>query len=214
MLLPMGDSTNPDAASDQDLVRRMLSGEQAAFDAFFGAHAARLAAFASRRSALDAAALEDVVQQSLIKAIRNLAQFRGESTLHTWLCQICRNVLADIRRKADRQPRVESLEAAMEKSAALPVQLIDYRDPLEACADDSTRAAIRRTINALPPRYSQVLELKYGDELPIEQIARQLSLTESAAQSLLARARRAFAEQWLEQAEDSADDARSGFGVP
>ncbi len=216
MLAPMGDSTNAcGAASDQELVRRMLSGEQAAFDTFFIAHATRLAGFASRRSALDAATLEDVVQQTLIKAIRNLGQFRGESTLHTWLCQICRNVLADIRRKAERQPPVQSLEATMERSAALPVQLIDYRDPLDACADDSTRAAIRRTINALPTRYSQVLELKYGDELPIEDIAQRLGLSESAAQSLLARARRAFAERWLEQAAGSADDHGHGeFGVP
>ncbi len=149
--VPMSDSINPGAASERHLVQRMLAGEQAAFESFFSAHAGRLASFAARRSALDAAALEDVVQQTMIKAVRNLDGFRGESTLHTWLCQICRNVLADIRRKAGRQPRVDSLEATMEKSAALPVQLIDYRDPLDDCADDSTRAAIRQMINALPP---------------------------------------------------------------
>jgi RNA polymerase sigma-70 factor (ECF subfamily) len=183
--------------NEVDLVERMLAGEQSAFDCFFNGHAARLASFASRRCALDSAALEDVVQQTMINAIRNLDRFRGESTLFTWLCQICRNVLADIRRKASRQPIVDSLESiAAGGSAAMPVQLIDYRDPLDACSADSHRGDIRSTVNELPPRYARILELKYGDELPIDEIARILGLSESAAQSLLARARRSFGESW------------------
>ncbi len=141
------------------LVERMLAGEQSAFDCFFNGHATRLASFAARRCALDSAAVEDVVQQTMINAIRNLRGFRGESSLFTWLCQICRHVLADIRRKAARQPAVDSLDAiAVSKSASMPVQLIDYRDPLEACNADSTRGAIRKAVNDLPPRYARILD--------------------------------------------------------
>ncbi|MEJ0100776.1 MAG: RNA polymerase sigma factor [Pseudomonadota bacterium] len=183
--------------NELELVERMLAGEQSAFDCFFNGHAVRLASFAARRCALDSSAVEDVVQQTMINALRNLRGFRGESSLFTWLCQICRHVLADIRRKAARQPAVDSLDAiAVHRSASVPVQLIDYRDPLEACNADSTRSAIRKAVNDLPPRYGRILELKYGDELPVEEIARILGLSESAAQSLLARARRAFGECW------------------
>ena len=89
---------------EQDLVDRMRRGDQRAFDEFFDSYAARLGAFASRRSSLDANALEDVVQVTMINAIRGLATFRGGSSLFTWLCQICRNHLADISRKVLSMP--------------------------------------------------------------------------------------------------------------
>ena len=103
---------------EQDLITRMRRGEQRAFDQFFDAYAARLGAFAARRSALDAAAIEDVVQMTMINAMRGLASFRGESSLFTWLCQICRNQLADARRKAARQPQMQSLERVERGEAA------------------------------------------------------------------------------------------------
>jgi RNA polymerase sigma-70 factor (ECF subfamily) len=89
---------------EQDLISRMRRGEQRAFDQFFDAYAERLAAFATRRSALDAAAIEDIVQMSMINAMRNLHQFRGESSVFTWLCQICRNLLADAGGRGGRGP--------------------------------------------------------------------------------------------------------------
>jgi RNA polymerase sigma-70 factor (ECF subfamily) len=182
---------------ENDLVQRMLRGEQRAFDEFFDAFAARLGAFAARRSSLDASALEDVVQVTMINAIRGLATFRGGSTLFTWLCQICRNQLADVRRKAERQPRAQSLdEMSARKPTAEIVELVDYRDPLEECAEDSTRSGVRRTINQLPASYARILELRYGDDLTVPEIARLLQLSESAAESRLVRARQAFRESW------------------
>jgi RNA polymerase sigma-70 factor, ECF subfamily len=178
----------------------MLRGEQRAFDEFFEAYAARLAAFAARRSALDAAALEDVVQVTMINAIRGLGTFRGGSSLFTWLCQICRNQLADARRKSDRQPRAQSLDEIAAKPAQI-VELVDYRDPLEECTDDSDRNKVRQMINQLPASYARILELRYGDDLTVPQIARLLGLSESAAESRLVRARQAFRQSW----DDSAD---------
>ena len=67
---------------------------------------------------LDAAGLEDVVQITMINAMRGLATFRGGSALFTWLCQICRNQLADVRRKAERQPKVQSLDEIERRKAA------------------------------------------------------------------------------------------------
>jgi RNA polymerase sigma-70 factor (ECF subfamily) len=136
----------------------MRRGEQKAFDQFFDAYAARLGAFAARRCALDAAALEDVVQVTMINAMRGLQGFRGGSALFTWLCQICRNHLADIRRKAERQPKMQSLEQLeAAKPPGIIVELTDFRDPLDECADDSTRSAERRPENSLPASYTRKL---------------------------------------------------------
>jgi RNA polymerase sigma-70 factor (ECF subfamily) len=189
---------------ESDLVQRMLRGEQRAFDEFFDAYAARLGAFAARRSSLDASALEDVVQLTMINAIRGMATFRGGSALFTWLCQICRNQLADARRKAERQPKAQSLDEFSARKTAELVELIDYRDPLEECTQDSSRNDVRRTINQLPASYARILELRYGDDLTVPEIARLLQLSESAAESRLVRARQAFRESW------AAGDAESG----
>jgi len=206
--MPESTLWSSNVTAERELVGRMRAGDQRAFDTFFNAYAKRLAGFAARRCALDASALEDVVQQTMINAVKNLATFRGDSTLFTWLCQICRNLLADARRKQARQPVIESLDlAAANRATALPVQLIDYRDPLDISSADSQRSDIRRVVNSLPPRYVRVLELKYGDELSLEEMALSLGLSESAAQSLLARARRAFAECWAAHEDESHGDS-------
>src|ERR1044072_4505015 len=165
----------------------MRRGEQSAFNQFFDAYAARLGAFAARRSALDSSAIEDVVQTTMINAMRSLGTFRGSWSLFTWLCQICRNQLADVRRKSARQPPVQSLdELGEQKSLGTIVQLTDFSDPLDECATDSDRGVVRRAINLLPSHYARILELRYGDELTVPEIARSLGVTESAAESALA----------------------------
>jgi RNA polymerase sigma-70 factor (ECF subfamily) len=199
---------------ERDLISRMRRGEQRAFDQFFDAYAERLGSFAARRSALDAAAIEDVVQMSMINAMRNLHSFRGESSLFTWLCQICRNQLADARRKAARQPPMQSFEQlSEEKPLAKVVQLTDFRDPLDECAADDDRSAVRRALNQLPAHYARILELRFGDELTVPEIARVLQVSDSAAESLLVRARQAFRAQWLRQAQEGAGTPTTG-GAP
>jgi RNA polymerase sigma-70 factor (ECF subfamily) len=193
---------------EQDLIERMRRGEQRAFDQFFDAFAARLAAFAARRCPMDPAGLEDVVQVTMIKAMRGLGTFRGGSTVFTWLCQICRNHLADVRRKAERQPKVQSLDQ-LEESRPMDtvVELTDFRDPLDEVADDSMRSAVRRAVNQLPATYARILELRFGDDLTVPEIAKVLQLSESAAESRLSRARQAFREGWGGDAQEIENNA-------
>jgi RNA polymerase sigma-70 factor, ECF subfamily len=166
----------------------------------------------ARRSSLEAAAIEDVVQMTLINAIRGLATFRGGSALFTWLCQICRNVLADARRKNAARPRTQSLDdLAEERPLAAIIELTDFRDPLDECEANSTRGAVRRVLNGLPTRYARILELRFGDELTVPEISRSLQMSEDAAESLLTRARHAFRAAWLEHLEGAA--AERGTGV-
>ena len=152
---------------EQDLIDRVSHGDQRAFDQFFDAYAARLGAFAARRASLDAAALEDVVQVTMIKALRGLNSFRGGSSLFTWLCQICRNHLADLRRKAERQPGTQSLEQlqSTKRSKAL-VELTDYREPLIECASEMNRSAVRRSLNVLPSATREFSNCAIGKTCP------------------------------------------------
>jgi RNA polymerase sigma-70 factor (ECF subfamily) len=195
--------------SDGALVARMSAGDQRAFDEFFYSNAQRLAAFAARRSSLDPAAVEDIVQNTLVKAIRNLASYRGEAALFTWLSEICRNELADVYRKAARRPVHDSLDdphAAQRLVAQLPG--LPQHEPTAQVDSWMLRGAVMRTLSALPERYARALEAKYGDGLSVDEVAHLLGVTATAAQSLLARARAAFQECWRRE-----EDYKTATGI-
>jgi RNA polymerase sigma-70 factor (ECF subfamily) len=184
---------------ERDLVSRMRRGDPLAFNEFFDTYAPRLSSFAARRSSLDSVAIEDVVQMTMINAMRNLASYRGGAALFTWLCRICRNQLADARRQAARVPNLQSVEElAADRPLATVIEFADFRDPLEECEIDSLRGAVRRVVNSLPGHYARILELRFGDELSGREIATTLQMSEDAAESLLSRARHAFKEAWQE----------------
>jgi RNA polymerase sigma-70 factor (ECF subfamily) len=183
--------------ADRALVARMRAGDQSAFNEFFKDSAPRLVAFIARRTALDPATLEDIVQSALIKAVRHLASYRGEAALFTWLTEICRNELADAHRKAKRRPAHLSLDEP-ETAHRWEGKLLapDAQEPVSQLQAAAERAKIMKVLNDLPANYALVLEAKYGDGLSVETIALQLGLTEIAAQSMLARAREAFRRRW------------------
>jgi RNA polymerase sigma-70 factor (ECF subfamily) len=189
---------------DRALVARMRAGDQRAFDEFVNASAPRLMAFVARRSALDVASLEDVVQCALIKAVRNLATYRSEAALFTWLTEICRHELLDVQRKAARRPRQLSLdESAATRLAVAELRVPEHQEPA-ATLDAAIRGAtVMQVLASLPERYFRALEAKYGDGLSVDEIARELGLTMIATQSLLARAREAFRARWQESSDES-----------
>jgi len=120
-----------------DLVSRMRRGDAKAFSEFFETFAPRLSTFAVRRSSFSPEAIEDVVQITMIKAMRNLGSFRGGSAIFTWLCSICRNVLADARRDTARVPELRSLdEMDAERPHLAVVELMNCDDPLAECEGD------------------------------------------------------------------------------
>jgi RNA polymerase sigma-70 factor (ECF subfamily) len=178
----------------------MRAGDQRAFDEFFKDSAPRLVAFIARRTALDPATLEDIVQSALIKAVRNLAGYRGEAALITWLTEICRNELADQHRKAKRRPAHLSLDEpeAVHRWEEM-LRAPQSQEPVSQLQAATERAEIMRVLQDLPANYALVLEAKYGDGLSVETIALQLGLTEIAVQSMLARAREAFRQRWMQR---------------
>lgn len=193
--------------ADQRLVSRMLAADQRAFDEFFNLSAPRLSAFVARRSGMDPAGVEDIVQNALVKAIRNLRSYRGEAALFTWLAQICLHELADDRRKAARRPVHEPLEPpAAAGFVAVQLRVSEHLEPAALLEAQRRRDAVVRVLNELPENYARALEVKYGDGDPVEAVAETLGISTVAAQSLLARARRAFRIRWTAGADGTAGD--------
>jgi RNA polymerase sigma-70 factor (ECF subfamily) len=187
---------------DRALARRILSGDERAFRALFDAYFPRLYRFALVRLHGDHDAASEAVQATFCKAIERLDSYRGEAALYTWFCQICRNSIHDHyrRRRADDR-RLLPLEDRPEVRAVLEtISSPDTERPDVAAWQTDVHRLIQATMDALPPRYGDVLEWKYVDGLPVAEIAQRLEIGPKAAESLLTRARVAFRSAMLELA--------------
>ena len=179
---------------DAELIASMLRGDERAFRRFFISYFPRLYRFAIPRLAGDEDAAKEVVQATLLKAMRNLASYRGEAALFSWLCQICRRQVIDHLRSEQRHSDGivlvedgEEMRAVLEAVAAPP-----SAEPPYGYSQEETRRIVQSVLDGLPHRYGDVLQWKYVDGRTVEQIAQALGVGHTAAQSLLARAREAF----------------------
>jgi RNA polymerase sigma-70 factor (ECF subfamily) len=186
--------TGDDLPAEQQLVRRMLDGDERAFSEFFDEYFARLYRFALPRLNGDADAAEEVVQLTLCRAMRKLDSFRGEAALFTWICQICRRQIADYvrehRRHSERVVLIEDTPEIREALDAIPAPAGDTPEALYGTGQ--VGRLVRAVLDRLPARYGDALEWKYVEGLSVEEIGERLGIGPTAAQSLLARARVAF----------------------
>ena len=118
-------------ASDLALARRLLAGEEPAFDEFFADYFPRLYRFACARLGGDEVGAEDVVQATLIKAIDRLGTYRGEAALFTWLCTLCRREIADWFERVGRAREVSLSDDRPETRAVLDAIAALSSDDLE-----------------------------------------------------------------------------------
>jgi RNA polymerase sigma-70 factor (ECF subfamily) len=94
---------------DHTLVARAIRGDDRAFSELFEIYFPRLFRFALRRVA-DEDAAEDIVQSTLVKAMRSLSSWRGEASLFTWLCTLCRHEIHDHWHRLGRSPAIASID--------------------------------------------------------------------------------------------------------
>ncbi len=182
-------------ADDKLQVQRLLAGDEREFRRFFDDHYHRLYRFAFARVGQDAATAEDVAQLTLSKALRKLQTYRGESQLFTWLCAICRTEIAEWARQRGRDARrVILTEDYPEVQAAVDSMAAPDANPEREAQRTEAVRLIQVALDRLPPRYGDALEWKYIEGYSAQEIARRLNVGVDAANSLLARAKRAFRE--------------------
>jgi RNA polymerase sigma-70 factor (ECF subfamily) len=185
----------PAVTSDPQLIRRMLAGDERAFEAFFNAYFPRLYRFALPRLNGNVDATREIVQVTLGKAIRKIESFRGESGLFTWICQICRNEIVDYIRAERRMRHVVLIDDQPELRAAVEsIEAPDEFDLVKGYGREEAARLVRVVLDRLPASYGDALEWKYIEGESVEAIGERLGIGTTAAQSLLARARRAFRE--------------------
>ena len=181
---------------DRKTVKKLLAGDERAFNRFFDDHFSRLYRFALARTGRDREASREIVQTTLSRALRKLHSYRGESALFTWLCVICRNECIDWQRRNARYRETivltEDLPQIREVVDSFLAQPAD--GPEQKLQRHEAGRLIQVALDGLPARYGDALEWKYIQGLSVREIAGRLNISTEAAQSLLARARRAFQE--------------------
>lgn len=144
------------------------------------------------RSKLDAS---DVVQQVMLHAYENRAQFRGHSEAEWlgWLRAILANTLAAVARRFDTQAREvsreRSLEAELDLSSARLEGLLaaDQTSPSERVVKVEEVLRLARALSELPEDQRRVVELHHLKGLPVAEVSEQLQRTRPAIVGLLFR---------------------------
>jgi RNA polymerase sigma-70 factor (ECF subfamily) len=167
--------------SDPILVRRAKDGDERALAALCERHAPRIERIALHilRDPEDA---RDAAQDSLVKLVRRVGQFRGQSQFSTWVHRLVVNTCKDVaqaRWAAERrtEPLLEDTRVASDG------------DPARALVESEARLELGRCLAQLPPAQARVVTLKDGYDVPFEEISASTGLPVGTAKCYAHRGR-------------------------
>src|SRR5262249_25911518 len=181
--------TAPVGATDAELVARALARDEAAVRGIIRANNRRLYRLARGILRNDNEA-EDVVQETYVRAFTHLAEFRGDSTLSTWLSRIAMNeALGRLRRQ---RPGVELSSVP---SGTLEAQIIQFpllsatADPERTMAQPAITHVVEGAIDELPEPFRMVFITRVVEGMNVEETADILGLKPETVKTRLHRAR-------------------------
>jgi RNA polymerase sigma-70 factor (ECF subfamily) len=156
--------------TDLELIARWKAGDTRAATRLVGRHSQALARFAA--SSGEREGIEELVQDTFVRAFASLDSFRGESSFRTWLFTIERNLMLD-RRRAEKRDR-----------ESVPIQEADRVSEygaLDALIAEEVQERVRRSLDALSPTQREVFTLRVQQGLSYKEIAEIVNSTEGAA---------------------------------
>ncbi len=140
---------------------------------------------------------EDVLQDSFLKAYKNLPQFRGESSLSTWISTIVTNQAITVMRQRFSRNEVplEKGAGTEEKREVTPIAVDPGDSPETGAMKEEFRTIFARTIEELDEKLRVIFVLREMGDFSMEELADVLELSVSAAKSRLFEARKQLAKQ-------------------
>src|SRR5687768_7258523 len=169
--------------TDMELINRWRAGDSRAATRLVGRHSQALARFAA--SAGEREGIEELVQDTFVRAFSSIDSFRGESSLRTWLFTIERRLMLDRRRSEKRQRATVPVEAA---------DAVTEYDALDSLLAEEAESRVRRAVTALSPTQREVFSLRVEQGLSYKEIAEIVGTTEGAARVHYHNAMRAVKE--------------------
>ncbi|WP_020676580.1 RNA polymerase sigma factor [Geopsychrobacter electrodiphilus] len=176
-----------DAGTEKILLAQLQAGDESSFEALVNANSARLIGMAWRMVGNREDA-EDLAQEAFIRLHKNIAKFRGESSLSTWLYQILSRLAIDHLRRQKLKQKIFFLRNTE-----------DDQDPLEQAADPGANPGeiylageagrtMTKAMDKLPARQRMVFILRHHEGMPLKEIASVLELEVGTVKAHLHRA--------------------------
>ena len=189
----------PPTSSDTDLmlVQRTVAGDQKAFELLVIKYQRRIERLIGRM-VRDVDLVEDIAQETFIRAYRALAQFRGEAQFYTWLYRIAVNTAKKALMDLKRDPLVS--ESALrggggdddDETSAVENELTSSETPETVLAAKEIAGAVNSAMEALPEELRQAVTLREIEGLSYEEIAEVMNCPIGTVRSRIFRARDAI----------------------
>lgn len=183
-------------ARDEDLVRRFLSGDRAAFAALVERHERRVYNLSLRMTGREEDA-RDATQDAFLTVLRKLSSFRGEAAFTTWLHRVTVNACYDLLRKRQRSPLLERGDDDLPAVEPPPAP-----DPADA---SSLSIDVQQALMQVPEDFRAVMILHDVHDLRQEEVAAILGVPIGTVKSRLHRGRVALARAMGLARSDPAD---------
>ncbi|MBE2253818.1 MAG: sigma-70 family RNA polymerase sigma factor [Myxococcus sp.] len=181
---------NTPAADDAELLNRAHAGDARAIESLLTKHENSVYRYGLRMCGNEADA-RDVLQETLLAAYRNLASFRGDSKLSTWLYQIARSFCLKQRRLREGEPsQFDSLDEGPARHVAQDVTSSETRTHARQVSE-----VIQAAIGTLPADHREALVLRDVEGLSAEEAAEVAGVEVGALKSRLHRARLALKQR-------------------
>jgi RNA polymerase sigma-70 factor (ECF subfamily) len=192
----LSSSTPPPPSSDSDsdavLVQRAVAGDQRAFELLVIKYQRRLQRLIGRL-VRDTDLVEDIAQETFIRAYRALPQFRGESQFYTWLYRIAVNTAKKFLQERKRSPTMSDRAFVAnednDETFRVVVEPINDETPESVLAAKEIAAAVNSGLAALPLDLRQALTLREIEGLSYEEIAAVMDCPMGTVRSRIFRAR-------------------------
>jgi RNA polymerase sigma-70 factor, ECF subfamily len=192
--------TPPDNASPADtdlmLVERTVAGDQKAFELLVLKYQRRIERLIGRM-VRDSDLVQDIAQETFIRAYRALAQFRGEAQFYTWLYRIAVNTAKKALVDLKRDPLVS--ETALrgggedeDETSAVENELTTAETPETVLAAKEIAATVNSAMESLPNELRQAVTLREIEGLSYEEIAEVMNCPIGTVRSRIFRAREAI----------------------
>lgn len=173
---------------EASLIKKALKGSESAFSELYETYRPNVMGVVKRR-AYDPDVVEDLIQQTFIRAFRSLPKFRGDSAFGTWITRIAINVCLSHRRSEKiRKDWMELLED-LEYAKAAIVDPSRSENPEEVLQRRERRDLVISGINKLPERYRKAMWLRYVKDWSYEEITHALQVPMGTVKTWLNRAR-------------------------
>src|SRR5687767_14444014 len=191
----------PPAPSDTDLmlVERTVAGDQKAFELLVIKYQRRIERLIGRM-VRDVDLVEDIAQETFIRAYRALSQFRGDAQFYTWLYRIAVNTAKKALMDLKRDPLVS--EGALrggadeeDETSAVENELTTAETPETVLAAKEIAATVNSAMESLPEELRQAVTLREIEGLSYEEIAEVMNCPIGTVRSRIFRAREAISDR-------------------